>query len=150
MTQAYKRRIILIDKEVQLRIAARVAGYWCAAILFVILPLAFLKTFVDHGSLFVGNIFVVCSDHWPVFAMMLMFLPFAVYDSIRMSHKLAGPIHRLRTDLDRYRIGETVTIRFRENDFWIDLPDSINELISRIDVLESQVAEELEHDSVVL
>ena len=144
----HKRRIILIDKEVQLMVGGRVVIYWCAAILFVILPLTFLKTFTEPGTLLVNNIMNVVSNHSPVFLIMLAFLPLAVYDSIKLSHKFAGPIYRLRKDLDRLQQGEDVEFSFRKNDFWTDIPDSLNNLVSKIDDLEVQVAAELERDSV--
>jgi TusA-related sulfurtransferase len=144
----YKRRTILIDREVQLRIAGRVVIYWCAAILFVILPLAFYKTFTIADSLFVNNLAAVANEHAAVFSIMLLLLPLAVYDSIKLSHRFTGPIYRLRKELQRIKNGEVVTIRFRDDDFWTDLPDSINALVSKIDDLETQVAEELSRDSV--
>ena len=144
----HQRKILLIDKEVQLRIAGRVVIYWCAAILFVILPLAFFKTFTIPGSLFLNNVVAAVSEHSPVFLIMLAFLPLAIYDSIKLSHKFAGPIYRLRKDLARLEGGEEVEFSFRKDDFWTDIPDSLNSLVSKIDDLEAKVAEELECDSV--
>lgn len=144
----HQRKIILIDKEVQLRIAGRVIIYWCAAILFVILPLTFFKTFTVPGSLFLNNLVEVGREHSPVFLIMLAFLPLAVYDSIKLSHKFTGPIYRLRKDLDRFQNGEDVKFSFRKDDFWTDIPESINAIVDKIDDLEAQVAEELERDSV--
>ena len=143
-----KRRIILIDKQVQLQIAGRVVAYWSALILCIILPLSFFKTFSEPGSLFVQNVLDVYLKHSPVFFVMLITLPFAVYDSIKVSHRFAGPIYRLRADLAKFKNGESVSIQFRDNDFWTDIPASINEMISRIDDLESLVADELKQDAV--
>jgi len=142
-----QRKRYLVDRPIQLQIAGRVAIYWGAGMMFVILPLALIRTI--SGGLFANNILHVCSDYWPVFAMMLALLPFAIVDSIRFSNKFAGPIYRLRTDLKRYEEGEKIEpIRFREGDCYTDLPDSINALISKVDDLESMVAKELNTTNV--
>ena len=129
-------------------IMALIGSFMGAAILFVIQPLAIFKTFTECGSLFLNNIVEVAREHSPVFLIMLAFLPLAIYDSIKLSHKFAGPIYRLRKDLARLQQGEDVQFSFRKDDFWTDIPDSMNSLVAKIDDLEAKVAEELERDSI--
>lgn len=139
-----QRKSFLVDCQVQLHIAARVAIYWCAAVIFVILPLAFVRTFTGDGGFFAANILEVSSEYWPVFLMMFLFLPFAVYDSIKVSNRFAGPIYRLRNELKRRESGEVVgPIKFREGDYYSDLPASINTLIAQIDDLEAKASGQL-------
>lgn len=45
-----------------------------------------------------------------------------------ISHKIAGPIHRLKNDLNRKINGEDVNFSFRENDYFSEIPELMNKL----------------------
>ncbi len=142
------RKIYLVDKQVQLHVAGRVIVYWCSALLFVLLPLALLRT-VQVGGTFPMNILVVCQQYWQVFTMLFLFLPFAIYDSIRVSNQYAGPIYRLREELRKREEGKKIgPITFREGDHYTDLPQSINMLIEQVDSLEAIVEKELQSEAI--
>ena len=132
------RKVHLIDKFLQLSIAYRVVVYCMAAFLFVLLTLTFWTTFVT-GKPFAENLLSNCSRHAPVLVGMFLFLPFAILDSIKFSHRIAGPIHRLRHDLDNYRVDRSVRVQFRQDDYLQDLPETINEILEQLQILENDV-----------
>ena len=139
-----ERKSLVVDRQIQYRISVRIAVYWCASMLFVIMPLALFRSATD-GTFLAQNIFDVCKEYSPVFLMLFLFLPFVLYDSFRFANLFAGPIHRLRMELKKRETGQRIPpISFREGDFCSDLPGSINALISQVDELEEVVSTELD------
>ena len=67
--------------------------------------------------------------------------PMMAYDSVRISHRFAGPMVSFRRAVNNLGNGESVDpIRFRKNDYWHDLAESFNRVIDRIDRLEAAKA----------
>ena len=67
-----------------------------------------------------------------------LMLLFILNDVAVFSNRFIGPIYRLRSDLASFQNGKPLRpIRFRENDHWKDLAESVNLLIRRIKELES-------------
>ena len=55
--------------------------------------------------------------------------PIVIFSSIRFSNRFVGPMVRVRKTLHQLAQGETTPIRaFRQNDFWSDTVDDINEI----------------------
>ena len=132
------RKNYLIDSHLQFSIVTRVFVYFVASILFVALTLTFWNTYVSVGGSFLGNLVSTFTLHSPVFLMSILFLPFAIYDSLKLSHRFAGPIYRLRQDLEMYKSDSKVRTRIRKTDFLQDLPDSINDLLEELESLKKQ------------
>ena len=143
-----KRKTLLIDKEIQLKMAANLVFYWLTSIFSVVLLVAIFQTFNGSDTLLVDNLLNVIKQHAVVFLGMLVFLPLIVLHSLKLPLRFAGPIHRLRKDLARLEKGENVEFSFRDTDFWKDIPQSLNALVSKIEELENQVTEEMNRDSI--
>lgn len=61
-------------------------------------------------------------------------LPFAIFDLLRFSNRIAGPAYRLRHELSRLAAGDSVDpVIFRGDDFWQELADELNRLSARIE-----------------
>lgn len=139
----FKRKRLFVDPHVQGAVLARVFMYWVSCVAFGIFGLALVQTFLDPNHLFVQRIGYVCREHWPILAMLAALLPFVLYDTLRVTHRFAGPIYRLRSDLESLTRGETVkSIRFRDGDHWQDLADQINGLLERLDAAECSPTEQ--------
>ena len=149
MNQQQKRKVYLVDNFLQLGIAFRVVVYCLAAFMFVLLTLTFWQTFVTDGGLFAEHLINSCRRHAPVLVGMFLFLPFAIYDSIKLSHKFAGPIQRLRTDLENFHDDKSIRVHFRDHDYLQDLPDTVNELLDYIQNLESQITSQKQEENVL-
>ncbi|MCP4082578.1 MAG: hypothetical protein GY819_19150 [Planctomycetaceae bacterium] len=143
-----KRKTLLVDKEIQLKMAANLVFYWLTSIFSVVLLVAIFQTFNGSDTLLVDNLLNVIKQHAVVFLGMLAFLPLIVLHSLKLPLRFAGPIHRLRKDLARLEKGENVEFSFRDTDFWKDIPQSLNALVSKIEELENQVTEEMNRDSI--
>jgi len=72
----------------------------------------------------------------PMFVCFLFLAPFFCRDAVRLSHRLVGPLVRVRDALRTLAAGEyTERIEFRKDDFAQELKDDLNALI---DVLKAR------------
>ena len=135
-----RRDSFFVDSVVQGRLAWRVVSYWffclLAVELFVACWLVWLYRPTSSTEL-VGLVMQVCAIP---FAASLLLLPIVIFDSIRFSHRFAGPMVRLRKvmkDMADGRPGGVVALR--DGDFWNDFAGDLNRLIVRVDELETAV-----------
>ncbi len=74
----------------------------------------------------------------PFFVVLLVLIPVAAFDSIRLSHRFAGPMVRIRGAMRRLAAGERVEpVHFRKGDFWMDLADDFNTVLTLVPDAES-------------
>ena len=80
---------------------------------------------------------IVSSAWWtygPLLLVLGALIPVFVYDSIRLSHRFAGPVFRLRQVIENMANGaKPEKVTFRDNDFWKELADDMNRVIDRLD-----------------
>ena len=132
----------IVDGRVQRGIVVRLLVYWAFCLFFMVLPLAFARTFAEPETLWTTHLVQVCFDNLPVFATMSLVLPLAIYDVLKFSNRIVGPVFRLRRELEKFQAGEDFEeISIREKDFWMDLSDGFNSLTKRISELETQLAD---------
>src|SRR5690606_12898419 len=56
-----------------------------------------------------------------------------VWHGVRFSHRIAGPLYRLNTDMRQMaKDGKVRNIRFRKGDYFLELPDAFNALLDKI------------------
>ena len=138
-----KRGKLFVDKKVQGAIVKRIVLHWLgfiACCFFVVMTLQLLLgnpelTWLEHAQ-------TVWTDYALFLLLMLVLLPSFVWDSVRMSHRFAGPVVRLRRFLNELGEGKEVgNLKFRDHDFWMDISDSFNRVNDRVKQLESELAE---------
>jgi hypothetical protein len=136
------RKRLLVDKQVQWALIKRFLFYWVCILVFVTMPIAISQTLVEPSRYLVQHYFDTWRSHWPILATLTVLLPFVLYDILKISHRFAGPIFRLRRELQRYVHGEEADcVRFRDGDFWPDLGDNVTALMERVHAAEKRVAE---------
>ena len=60
---------------------------------------------------------------------MVLLAPIIVYDLLRVTNRLAGPVFRLRRELGRLADGlPSEPVVLREDDYWSDVAESFNQL----------------------
>ena len=137
-----KRKRYFVDPDVQSGLMKRLVIYIGVSMIFVTMPIAFVKTVLQPEVMFLDHVFDVYATHWPVMAMMVVFLPFALSDAVKYSNRFAGPIYRLRNELNRFDDGQPMSrIQFRKDDFWQDLAGSMNRVIDHIAQLEGRASD---------
>jgi hypothetical protein len=63
----------------------------------------------------------------------LLLLPCFIFDRLKATNQLAGPITRLQADMKKLNNGDTLsTLKFREGDHWAELAQDFNALAEEI------------------
>ena len=61
-------------------------------------------------------------------------LPIFVWDTVKLTNRVVGPICRLKSTIRRIASdGEPRTVSFRDRDFWKELADDFNGMIRRLE-----------------
>jgi nitrogen fixation/metabolism regulation signal transduction histidine kinase len=72
----------------------------------------------------------VLVDHAPVLLSLLILLPVIAFDALRFSHRLVGPLFRLRSVLHDLAQGQAVRrVKLRQADFLHDMADELNQFL---------------------
>ncbi len=124
-----KRTRTLVDTEVQGSLIRRVALHWLVFFLCNTLALLFWVRLFEHPegpwSETFGDTF---RRFLPFFVITIALIPAFVWDTLKLSHRFAGPITRLRNALKDLTEGRAVApLKFRENDFWQEIAANFNE-----------------------
>jgi hypothetical protein len=123
------RKRLFVDFRLQGTIAARVVLYWLGC-QFLTAVLLFGFKAVTGGENIAEDmaVFYRCA----LFGT-LGFLPLAVIDMVRLSHRFAGPMLRFRRAMHDLGCGKHVApLRFRDGDFWQDLATDFNAVLERV------------------
>ncbi len=72
-------------------------------------------------------------DYAPVFISLAVLVPVMAYDGIRFTHRLVGPLVRIRTALRAIAGGEQVRrVKLREDDFLHEMAAEFNEALEAV------------------
>ncbi len=127
------RKRLSVDDQVQGAISRRLGLYFCTALVFMLLPSTIARTFLEPERLFLTHLWDVIWEYWPLLLTLTAAMPFVFYDTLKLSNRFAGPIYRLRRQLQRFGSGEVISpIKFRDDDFWQDLATEVNTLLERV------------------
>lgn len=122
-----------VDPQVQRAIWKRLALHW---VIFsaVAAILALGLEWMSDPFRPLGQVF---HDTWwnysPLLLALIFLVPVFVYDAIRMSYRVAGPIHRLREVIRSLAEGtQSSKVEFRDDDFWKEMAGDLNRVIDRV------------------
>jgi nitrogen fixation/metabolism regulation signal transduction histidine kinase len=77
--------------------------------------------------------------HGPFLLVAAFMLPSYVIDTIKLSHRFAGPIFSLRRAIREVAAGQPARkLKFRGRDFWQDLAGDYNAMLVRLGALEEE------------
>ncbi len=126
-----KRSRTLVDSEVQGSLVRRVALHWivffvCNTIALTFWIRLFEQPDADWGQTFGDTI----RRFLPFFVITVALIPAFVWDTLKLSHRFAGPILRLRNTLKDIKAGRAVApLKFRDNDFWQEMACHFNDVM---------------------
>lgn len=125
-----------IDRSVQGALVFRAVLYWAACFLLVLI--LSLCTRIVLGP--PRSALAPQADLWlhlaPAAIAALLLLPIVVLDAVQFSHRFAGPVHRLRRQLQALAAGQRVTpLQFRAHDYWQDLAQEVDAVAARLEQL---------------
>lgn len=128
-----KRIKLFVDPAVQGVLVRRALIYWAACVLFIVLPFLIGKTLVEPSKFFFEDLGSLRGQFGPILVCALLGLPLLVYDVIQLTNRFAGPVYRLRREMQRLANGEAVRpIYFRDGDYWQELATSFNQIAERL------------------
>jgi hypothetical protein len=86
----------------------------------------------------------------PFLLVMFFLLPVFVMDTIKLSHRFAGPIFSLRRAIRSVALGEKPQpLKFRKKDFWHELAQDYNTMLVRFGALEDETDEAAKGEKLV-
>ncbi len=123
------RKQMWVDADVQGTLVRRIGFYWLACLTFITIPLLWFAIAEDPTRYVYQHLGPIWQRHWPIYLAIFCLVPLTMWDALRVSHRIAGPVLRIRKQLVRINEGEPFTdLEFRTNDFWQDLAGQINQL----------------------
>lgn len=137
------RNKLFVDAPVQMMLVTRVLCHWVVFFTLFFLTLLTIEYFLrDPGVTLVDCMKIVLTKHAIVVVLSLTLLPVFLYDTIKMSHRFAGPIYRFRKSLKSLAEGQVVEeISFRGKDFWSDLSNDFNRVAKKLNQNSSSKSE---------
>jgi hypothetical protein len=130
------RKRLFVDRKVQRALMLRALEYWFCCLATVGLAHVVWNLATNrYASL--NEYFLDAWDFFlPATIVSLLVLPLIMYDILKLSNRFTGPLYRVRRELRRLAAGEPVVpVRFRSDDFWLDLADEFNAAAQRMDVI---------------
>ncbi len=141
MAARFRRRRYLIAREFQLKFAGMILVFMFCIALFTAFTIYYNVWMLLGEKL--ANVYpqgrlaaILKSANISLFYRMFFLSPFVFILAIVLSHRIAGPIYRMKRDLDEIVAGNySKRLRLRKTDELKDVAESINKLV---DILEEK------------
>jgi hypothetical protein len=128
-----QRKKKYIDSDVQGALTRRLIWHWCVFVVVAGVAAYLLQVLSNPFKPQLEHIRELWWTHGPFLVVLLFLLPVFVVDTIKLSHRFAGPIFNLRRAMREVAQGKPPRkLKFRDNDFWHDLSDEYNAMILRL------------------
>lgn len=125
-----KRSRILVDPKVQWAIGRRVMLHWFLfAICLVSVNMMMETISMLSEESFSAAVWSAASGQSSIIVVMAVMLPMFVLDTMKLTNRFAGPMHRLRQAILKLPSGDPIKpLSFRSGDFWSDVANDFNRL----------------------
>lgn len=128
-----KRKKTFVDAKVQGALVRRMVLHWLAFIAVASLVAFCLQVLTNPFLPLEEHVQQLWWTHGPFLLVLFFMLPVFIVDTIKLSHRFAGPIHRLRSTIQSLAAGEKFTpMKFRDFDFWQDLAEDFNRMVEQL------------------
>jgi len=128
-----RRARSFVDPEVQGGLLRKIAFHWI--LLFVVnsISLVVWVRMFEQPEASWGATFTDCIERFlPFFVISALLIPAFVWDTLKITHRFAGPILRFRSALSAAAKGQEVEpLNFRNNDFWQEIASDFNSVVVR-------------------
>jgi hypothetical protein len=127
------RKKTFVDPKVQGALVRRLVMHWCAFIAVAGLVAFCLQVLSNPFTSILEHAQNVWWTHGPFLLVMVFMLPVFIVDTIKLSHRFAGPIYRMRQTIRSLAKGGAYTpMKFRDLDFWQGLAEDFNQMVERL------------------
>ena len=141
------RKKSVVDSQIQWTLAMRVVLHFfifvCAGAVFGIIN----QFLADPFGGVQKNLLAFVTHSGPFLLALVCLMPIFIRDTLTLTNRMAGPIYNLRRTVQQLADGEANVrpLKFRDGDFWPDLPDAFNAMTERLqngaDASREQVSE---------
>jgi hypothetical protein len=147
---AYRRSKKFIDSSVQGSLARRIIFHWLLFLLVASLAAFVLQALSNPFRPLSAHVRDIWWTHGPFLLVLFFLLPVFVVDSIKLSHRFAGPIYSLRRAIRDIAQGKPARkLKFRRHDFWQDVADDYNAMLLRLELLDSNADQHADRKPLV-
>ncbi|GAB5405500.1 MAG: hypothetical protein Aurels2KO_37310 [Aureliella sp.] len=134
---------LFIDPVVQGALVKRLVIHWLLFLTVTCVCIFAMEAMLgEPAASFAERLNSVWNKYGIMVLIMFAILPTFIYDTIKLSHRFAGPIYRLRSTFKLLAGGTKISqIKFREHDFWTEMAADFNTVLKRLEDSERRVAE---------
>jgi hypothetical protein len=130
---AHLRSRVFVDRQVQGALTRRVVLHWLAFGVCLTIVLAAMQSFQYPLASLDEHLALFPRRYGLMYLVLAMLMPAFMWDTVRLSHRFAGPVLRLRRMMKELSAGEDPgELRFRDGDFWLELGDHFNGIRARL------------------
>jgi hypothetical protein len=149
-----QRRKVFVDANVQGALARRIILHWVCFLIVASLTAFLLQVLANPFRPLAEHARDLWWTHGPFLVVMIFLMPAFVVDTIKVSHRFAGPIFSLRRALREIAEGNPARkLKFRSDDFWHELSDDYNAMLTKVGALKENAppaeVDDLEHAETV-
>lgn len=139
------RKSYYVDGKVQGGLLLRAIRYWllsvstvgCLTLLGWFFVTPGIPALVGQTELWIPVATVLCVG----LGVSLFLMPVVLIDFVKLTHRFAGPIVRLKNSMQALADGETIEpIRFRKGDYWQDVAELFNEVLAKQQAMRGEIA----------
>ncbi len=143
---AYPRKKLFVNREIQGRLLARTALYWVLYHAVLWMAMFFYRYAEHRGAVMAGAEPRPFSDlygqflreHQSMWFCAFAILPIVLWDLLKFSHRVVGPLVRFQHSLESLTAGESIhEVRLRNGDLLFDLQTTFNQYLASLRTLQS-------------
>ncbi len=128
-----QRSRTFVDSQVQGALARRIIGHWLVFLLVAAVTAFMLQVLSNPFRAPADHMGEMWWTHGPFLLVMVFLLPVFVVDTIRISHRFAGPMISLDRAMREVAEGKPPRkVAFRRDDYWQELAEDYNAMLARI------------------
>lgn len=133
------RKSLYINRAVQGQLIVKSVIQWFFYLCAILLTVVIWTVIQNPSKSAIGLVFEAFTFFSPAIVASILILPLFVWDMLKESNRIAGPIHRLQQEMKKLQNGEAVNnLEFRDGDYWLELAEDFNALAATVAKLRSQ------------
>lgn len=126
------RKRLYVD-EAQRKIIVQTILQWYFYMSAILLVVCLGSVWMDPSVLAIKYVFQSFMYFWPAILASVILLPLFVYDMLKATNRIAGPVYRVRSEIRRVVAGESIApIKFRDGDSFQELAEEFNALTALV------------------
>ena len=122
-----------INREVQGAIIKRSVFHWylCTSLILLAVVIVTALRHPSHSALLL--VYELWNHFSPAILASAVLLPVFIYDTLRATNRVVGPLHRLQVEMQALASGsEARPLQFRDGDYWQELAEQFNDLAAQV------------------